>query len=110
MSDLVVHVHHTFDLTSPLATGIDAKLTAILSALTSLSTQETHLMAALDDLTAQVQATDDAQQAALLLINGIADRLKAAGTDPVALKALGDSLKTNSDALSAAVVANTPAA
>jgi hypothetical protein len=67
-------------------------------------------MKELDDLKAEVTESTTVQQGAITLINGIAARLAAAGTDPTALQALTDSLKTNSDALAAAVAANTPAA
>jgi len=67
-------------------------------------------MAALDDLTAQVTENESVEASALVLINGIAARITAAGTDPVKLNALTASLKVSADALSAAVVANTPAA
>ena len=67
-------------------------------------------MSILDDLTAQVAANKSVSQSALTLINGIAARITAAGVDPAALQALTDSLKADDDALSAAVVANTPAA
>jgi hypothetical protein len=86
------------------------RLDQILARLDALGRQESTIMQELDDLTAQVKATDDAQQSALVLINGIADRLAAAGTDPVKLAALTADLKTNSDALAAAVTANTPPA
>lgn len=64
----------------------------------------------LDDLTAQVKANSDLLGSATTLINGIAARIEAAGTDPVALKALTDELKAKDDVLAAAVKANTPAA
>lgn len=63
-----------------------------------------------DNLTAQVKANSDAIDSAVVLINGIADRIAAAGVDPVKLKALTDELRAKDDALSAAVVANTPVA
>lgn len=63
-----------------------------------------------DDLEAQVKASNDVKDSALLLINGFAARLAAAGTDPVKLTALRNDLKSHADALAAAVVANTPAA
>lgn len=66
-------------------------------------------MAELQDLQAQVAANKTVIDSALVLINGIADRIKAAGTDPAALQALTDSLKAEDDALAAAVTANTPA-
>jgi hypothetical protein len=74
-----------------------------------IGNQET-IMAALDDLTAQVASNRTVIQSALTLIAGIADRITAAGTDPAALAALTASLKSDDDALAAAVVANTPAA
>lgn len=61
----------------------------------------------LDDLTAEVAEVDSVEQSAITLINGLAAQLAAAGTDPVKLKALRDDLKTNADALAAAVAANT---
>lgn len=66
------------------------------------------IMAALDDLTAQVAANKTVIDSAVTLINGIAARITAAGTDPVALKALTDGLKSEDDSLAAAVQANTP--
>lgn len=76
--------------------------------LGSIYQGQVRLMNEMDDLKAQVQANNDLEASAVVLINGIADRIKAAGTDPAALKALTDSLKTSDDALAAAVAANTP--
>lgn len=64
----------------------------------------------LDNLTAQVKSNSDLLDSATALINGIADRINAAGVDPVKLKALSDELKAKDDVLAAAVAANTPAA
>jgi hypothetical protein len=64
----------------------------------------------LDNLTAQVKANSDTIDSAVTLINGIADRIIAAGVDPVKLTALSDELKAKDDTLAAAVTANTPAA
>lgn len=64
----------------------------------------------LDTLTTQVKNNTDAEQAAIQLIQGLADRIANAGTDPAKLQALSDELKSSADALGAAVVANTPAA
>lgn len=61
-----------------------------------------------DNLTAQVKANSDVLDSAIILINGIADRITAAGVDPVKLNALTTELKAKDDLLSAAVVANTP--
>jgi hypothetical protein len=63
----------------------------------------------MDNLTAQVKANSDLLDSATALINGIADRITAAGVDPVKLQALTTELKAKDDVLAAAVVANTPA-
>lgn len=62
----------------------------------------------LDNLTAQVKANDDLLDSAIVLINGIADRITAAGVDPTKLTALTTELKAKDNALAAAVTANTP--
>ena len=64
----------------------------------------------LDNLTAQVAANTSVISSALTLIQGLAAQLASAGTDPVALQALYDSLAASDTALAAAVAANTPAA
>ncbi len=64
----------------------------------------------LTDLTQAVHDETDAAAAAVVLINGFAARLDAAGVDPAKLADLSASLKASASALSAAVVANTPAA
>ena len=74
----------------------------------------------LADLQAQVKANTDVDDSATLLINGIAARIQAAvdaaianGATAAELAPITDeiaSLKKSSDALAAAVVANTPAA
>ncbi len=67
------------------------------------------IMAELDDLTTQVSANSTVIDSALTLINGIAARITAAGVDSTKLSALTASLKSEDDALAAAVAANTPA-
>lgn len=98
--DVHIHCDGASEILSTLA-RIDTKLDRILFK------QET-TMADLTELQAQVAANTDIVQSAIVLINGIAARIDAAGVDPVALKALSDSLKASDDALSAAVTANTP--
>lgn len=63
----------------------------------------------LDSLTAQVRANSDLLDSAVTLINGIADRIAAAGVDPAKLQALTAELKAKDDVLATAVTANTPA-
>lgn len=66
-----------------------------------------HMSQEVDNLTAQVKANSEAIDSAVVLINGIADRIQAAGVDPAKLTALTDELRTKDQALSEAVVANT---
>jgi hypothetical protein len=74
----------------------------------------------LDALAAQVKANTDVEASATQLINGIAARVQAAvdkaiaggatAADLAPVQAEVDAMKASADALSAAVVANTPAA
>ncbi len=74
----------------------------------------------LADLQAQVKAATDAEDSATILINGFAARVQAAvdaaianGATAAELAPVQDevnALKASSDALAAAVVANTPSA
>lgn len=63
----------------------------------------------LQALQAQVSASDEVMDSAILLINGLADKLDAAQGDPAALAALTEELRSSSSDLAAAVVENTPA-
>lgn len=72
--------------------------------------QENKNMADLDALKLQVQANTSAEASAVTLLNGLSAQLAAIATDPVAVAALAAQLKTSADSLSAAIVANTPAA
>jgi hypothetical protein len=101
ISDIHVHLHVDPDH------EVLARLDVLIQ---KLGLMETKIMAELDDLTAQVAANTTVSQSALTLINGIAARITAAGTDPAKLAALTASLKSDDDALAAAVTANTPAA
>jgi hypothetical protein len=67
------------------------------------------IMADLTSLQQQVAENTQVETSAVTLIKGIADRLKAAGTDPVALQTLQDQLHASAAALAAAIAANTPA-
>lgn len=89
---------------------LNRKLDKILYLLLLNVEGEIEMSKELDDLTAQVSSNSDAVKSAITLINGIADRIAAAGVDPAKLSALTAELKAKDDELSAAVVANTPAA
>lgn len=62
----------------------------------------------LDKLTQDVTDNKSATDSAVALLTNLTAMIKAAGTDPVALKALTDSLEANTQALSSAITANTP--
>ena len=89
-------IHHVMD-----------QLNRILDAINQMGMKMANELA---DLTTQVQETNTVIGSAVVLIQGLKSALDAAGTDPVALKALSDSLAASDSALAAAVVANTPAA
>lgn len=66
-------------------------------------------MATLDELQAAVARDADVTQSAIVLLNGIAQQLKdaIASNDPAKVQAVLDGLNANTDALAAAVAANT---
>lgn len=101
MTDLHLYIH--FDISSKETQELKTLLTQFLE-------KGGQIMADLTSLTAQVQANTQVETSAVTLIQGLADQLRALANDPVAIAALADQLKGSADALSAAIVANTPAA
>lgn len=110
------HIHHHIELSPEVSARLDAfdrKLDLILQ-------KENIIMSALEDQLAQAEAAakansdaDDAAEALLVAISKMIADLKAAGTDPATLAritALSTALSSRAAKLSAAVVANTPAA
>ena len=75
-----------------------------------LQSQGAAIMAKLDELQAAVAAENAVIQSAILLINGLAQAVKDAGTDPDKLAAVVADIEANKQALADAVAANTPAA
>lgn len=96
------HIFHHF----PDNGNADAQTAHLLA---QILTNQTKLMALLDTLTAEVANNTTVEKSAIALIQGLKAQLDAAGTDPVALKALSDQLAANDAALAAAVVTGTPA-
>jgi hypothetical protein len=82
----------------------------ILNTMKHISRKESSIMADLEALTSQVQENTTVEASAIALLNGLSEQLAAMATDPVAIANLADQLKASADALSAAIVANTPAA
>jgi hypothetical protein len=67
------------------------------------------MSAEIDMLRTAVQKESDVVQSAIVLLNGISDRIKAAGADTAALAEVAADIDTQRNALAAAVAANTPA-
>ena len=94
------------DAAQPQLDRIEAKLTAI-------AIQQQELNMTFLELKAKVTEAVTVENSAVALITGIATQLKeaiAAGTDPTEIQAVADQLDAGTAALTAAVLANTPAA
>ena len=100
-----VHVHLPQD-TAQLD-RIESAITAVTSAITQLGVD---MSQELDALEAEVSRNTTVDQSAITLLQGLAAQIEQLKTDPVKLQALADSMRGSSDALAAAVAANTPAA
>ena len=59
-------------------------------------------------LQAEIERDASVNNSAATLLSRLASELEAAKGDPVAIQALADQLRANSDALATAVAANTP--
>jgi len=94
--------------------GIHAKLDTLLEndklIITLLISNSKKEMALLDQLTADVANETTVDASVETLLTNLSAQITAAGTDPVALKALTDQMEANAAALSAAITANTPSA
>lgn len=86
------------------------RLDAIEDILRHINHRLDHIMSALSDLQAAVAAENTVIDSAIVLIQGLAAALAAAGTDPAALAALKTDIDAKAQSLAAAVTANTPAA
>lgn len=98
------------EVAAAIVRALKPRFDSIDAALAAIKKQEGTEMAAIDDLTAEVTRNTTVEASALVLIQGFAAQLAAAGTDPAKLAALQATLKQNDDDLAAAVAANTPAA
>lgn len=94
-----VHVHH-----DPV---LHWKIDQIIDRLRAITEKENAMSQSLDDLTTQVKKNTDVEAGAVVLIQGIAQKLADAQNDPVKLAALQSDLNASADALAAAVAANT---
>lgn len=92
----------------------------MIDMLNQILAKDTKIMAAIDDvLTAAetaAKSNEDAEDAVMTLLDTLSQQIKALATgsnDPAVtarIQALADGLKAKSDALAAAIVANTPSA
>jgi uncharacterized membrane protein len=89
-------------------TLVDQKLNQIIGLLEEIRGKEETMSAEMDALIAQVAESIAVEQSAILLIQGFAAQLEAAGTDPVKLAELKAALDASEQNLAAAVAANTP--
>jgi len=88
----------------------DPRLDEVLLLLRTLTERITIMSAEIDALKAEVERNTSIDESAIILIQGLAQRIEELKTDPVALQALADELRAKNDALAAAVAAHTPAA
>ena len=68
-----------------------------------------HMAGELDALTREVAENKTVMESAAVLLASLSAQIRALATDPAALQKLADDLDANSNALAAAVEANTPA-
>ena len=84
------------------------RLRRIEDTLLQLLEKENGMSVQLDTLTQEVLETSEVIDSAITLIQGLAAQLTAIKDDPAAIQALADELNAKSEALAAAVQANTP--
>jgi hypothetical protein len=89
---------------------IIATLDTIQAQLTIIQNEVRNMAADLTTISAQVAASVTVEQSAITLINGLANQISLLANDPAALQQLASTLANSAQALSADVVANTPAA
>jgi hypothetical protein len=99
--------HASIEITLP--SEVIVLIRNLIGALDNQTRSMTKMAGEFTALQAQVAANTSAVQSAITLINGIADRIAAAGTDPTALASLTSELRAQDDALASAVTANTAA-
>ncbi len=75
--------------------------------INQLKTMEANLAQSLAKPQEEVEQNTAVIASAVTLINGLSQQIKDAGVDPVKLAELTDTLDSNSNALAAAVTANT---
>jgi hypothetical protein len=86
---------------------IEAKVDKVLTLLSLLITEGKKTMTVIDDLTAAVARETTVDSSIITLIQGLSARV-AAATDMTQVAAIVTQINAQTDALAAAVIANTP--
>lgn len=81
----------------------------VLDKLNLLINKTTQMANEITILEGEVAETKTVMESAVVLLTGLNDRLKEAGTDKVKLAAITSDLDTHTNTLATAVAANTPA-
>ena len=89
---------------------IEIKLDALGVTTEAIQAQGAHMSAEMDRIEAEVKESNDVMQSAAVLLQNLGDQIRAYAGQPEKLKALADELDASQAALTAAIVANTPAA
>ena len=84
-------------------------LNCILDSQSLVLRRQKKTLAILDEVLDEVTETTNVMDSAVVLLDGLKAALDAAGTDPVKLQAIKDSLVTNKQELAEAITRNTPA-
>ncbi len=108
--NLVIVDYATWTAMQAAISRIDKTVAQIATDVKAIKAEEDKIMSTVDDIQADVTKEDSVIDGAVTLLKGLADALKAAGTDPAKLAALHTDITAKTDALAAAVAANTPAA
>ena len=101
----ITNHHHHYHGCGPLEkllVQVDSKLNLVLQ-------KESAVMASLENLTKEVSEMAGVVDSAIVLINGLAQQIRDAGTDQAKLDELAASLDGKAGELGAAVAANSPA-
>jgi hypothetical protein len=85
------------------------RLASIETKLDSIIKQEKLMASQLDDIRAAVTEAVTVEKSAVVLLNGLSEKLIASQNDPAAIAEIAASIRAESADLAKAVVANTPA-
>lgn len=112
--NVTVHVHlHDGEIANEIRQGlgrIEQTVNALLEAGAASAAREIRTMKELDDIEREVAENASVTESAVALLGSLSDLIRANAADPVKLEELATKLDAQSNALAAAVAANTPAA